>query len=108
MEYTLPGVFPSSWVAQIKSHGRAPSPAAYHIYLGRNLVSVTTTWRVSIRNSSWFSYNKEVATWRGGLQKGSCETGVSCGEDWKEKVSTLCLGACPGHISSSWGTEDSG
>lgn len=90
MEYTLPGVFLSWWVAQIKSHGRAPFPAAYHIYLGRNLVSVTTMWRVRIRNSGWFSYNKEVARWRGEPQKGSCETGVSCGEDWKEKVRTLC------------------
>lgn len=49
-----------------------------------------------IRNSSLFSCNKEeVATWRGVSQKGSCETGLSCGKDWREKDEDIVLGDLP-------------
>lgn len=76
---------------------------------GRNLVSVTITWWVNIRNSSWFSYSKEeVATGRGVSQKGSWETGVSCGKDWKEKGEDIVPGGLPRSHHLFLETEASG
>lgn len=76
---------------------------------GRNLVSITITWGVNIRNSSWFSYSEgEVATGRGVSQKGSWETGVSYRKDWKEKGEDIVPGVLPPSHHLFLKTEASG
>ena len=45
------------------------------------------------------------ATWGEVSQKGSWESGVSCGEDRKEGARASCQRACPSHATSSWGQK---
>lgn len=93
-KYTLPGgLHILEGVAQIKSHGRALCLAAYHIYFWSSLVSVTTMWRVIIRNGSWFSYSKEeVATWRGMSQRAAGRPGWAMGGFRRKRARILSHG----------------